>query len=160
MRQGSRPKIIAFVLAGICLAATASLAEAQSGTNGHDGGLMQAATERATGFDEARNVAGGLAARQGARKNDSVLNGLLIGAGVGALLGLIPDYYDDCEECHDSLYVSIAVGAGVGLLVDLLRRERPAVSPSRSDQPFKVGVAIAPGSIGVGGRLRWRRSGS
>lgn len=62
------------------------------------------------------------------KQRDSLLNGVLIGAGIGALLGLIPDYYDDCEECHDSLYASIAVGAGIGLVVDLLRSDRNAIA--------------------------------
>jgi hypothetical protein len=67
-----------------------------------------------------------------ARWNDPLWNGLLIGAAAGALLGLIPDHYDDCEECHDSLYASVAVGAGVGVLVDALRRKTVA-APSRTD---------------------------
>jgi hypothetical protein len=62
-----------------------------------------------------------------ATRRDSLLNGLLIGAAAGAALGLIPDYFDDCEECHDSLYASIAVGAGIGLLVD-------AFAPEPTDQ--------------------------
>jgi predicted lipid-binding transport protein (Tim44 family) len=64
------------------------------------------------------------------RGHDSLLNGILIGAAVGALAGLIPDYYDDCEECHDSLYGSIAVGAGVGLLIDALKRPSPSKAPA------------------------------
>lgn len=46
-------------------------------------------------------------------RRNSLLNGVLIGAGVGTLLGLIPDHDDDCEECHDSPYASIGVGARV-----------------------------------------------
>jgi hypothetical protein len=85
---------------------------------------------------------------------DSVLNGVLIGAGVGALLGLIPDYYDDCEECHDSLYASIAVGAGIGLLVDLLRSDtRTSPTPQRG---FDMSVAAGPRALGVHGVVRWR----
>lgn len=56
------------------------------------------------------------------RRHDPLWNGILIGMGIGAVAGLIPDYYDDCKECHDSLYGSIAFGAGVGLLVDALVR--------------------------------------
>jgi hypothetical protein len=93
---------------------------------------------------------------QRTRRHDSVLNGVLIGAGVGALLGLIPDYYDDCEECHDSLYASIAVGAGVGLLIDLLRTEKQTVSPAQSDGAFRLGIAAGPTSAGLGGTIRWR----
>ena len=61
------------------------------------------------------------------RRHDPLWNGILIGMGIGAVAGLIPDYYDDCEECHDSLYGSIAFGAGVGLLVDALIRSRRVV---------------------------------
>jgi hypothetical protein len=39
---------------------------------------------------------------------------VLTGAGIGALAGTIPDYYDDCEECHDSLYVSTVVAPQSG----------------------------------------------
>jgi ElaB/YqjD/DUF883 family membrane-anchored ribosome-binding protein len=95
-------------------------------------------------------------AAQPTTRRDSVLNGVLIGAGIGALLGLIPDHYDDCEECHDSLYGSIAVGAGVGLLIDLLRSDTRTVSPSRSDGGLRLGVAGGRRSVGVRGIVRWR----
>jgi hypothetical protein len=84
---------------------------------------------------------------------DPVWNGLIIGAGVGALLGLIPDHYDDCEECHDSLYASIAVGAGVGVLIDLLRNSKP--SPSTRDA-LRMSVTVSPRALGLAGRLGWR----
>jgi hypothetical protein len=93
-------------------------------------------------------------AAQVPKRRDSVLNGVLIGAGIGALLGLIPDYYDDCEECHDSLYASIAVGAGIGLVVDLLRADTRAASPARTDG-FRVGVAGSRKAVGVRGVVRW-----
>jgi hypothetical protein len=90
-------------------------------------------------------------------KRDSVLNGVLIGAGIGALAGLIPDYYDDCEECHDSLYWSIAVGAGVGLVVDLLRNKPAApTSTATPGKSVRVGAALGPGVLGLGGRVAWR----
>jgi hypothetical protein len=84
---------------------------------------------------------------------DAVWNGLLIGAGVGALFGLIPDHYDDCEECHDSLYASIAVGAGIGALIDLLRRNRPL--PSSKDA-LHMGVTVRSRSLELAGRIAWR----
>lgn len=60
-------------------------------------------------------------------RNDRLWNGLLIGVAGGALGGLIPDHFDDCDECHDSLYGSIAVGAGAGLILDALIRKQTLV---------------------------------
>jgi hypothetical protein len=89
-------------------------------------------------------------------RRDSVLNGVLIGAGVGALAGLIPDHYDDCEECHDSLYASIGVGAGVGLLVDALRVKSPASSQSGPQASLLLSVGSRSTRVRVAGILRWR----
>lgn len=91
----------------------------------------------------------------GKRPTDSLWNGVLIGAGVGALVGLIPDHYDDCEECHDSLYASIAVGAGIGLVVDLVRRPASSVRPA---DPPRVGVSVGVNRHHAGVQLRaaWR----
>ena len=89
-------------------------------------------------------------------RRDSVLNGVLIGAGVGALVGLIPDHYDDCEECHDSLYASIGVGAGIGLLVDALRVKSPASAPSGRQTSLLLGVGSRAARLRVVGVVRWR----
>ena len=89
-------------------------------------------------------------------RRDSLLNGVLIGAGVGALAGMVPDHYDDCEECHDSLYASIAVGAGVGLLVDALRVKSTA-SPQSGPQPsLHLGMSTRSTRVQVAGIVRWR----
>jgi hypothetical protein len=89
-------------------------------------------------------------------RRDSVLDGILIGAGVGALVGLIPDHYDDCKECHDSLYASIGVGAGVGLLVDVLRVKSATASPSGPPRSRLLGVESRSARVRVSGILRWR----
>jgi len=89
-------------------------------------------------------------------RRDSVLNGVLIGAGVGALAGLIPDHYDDCEECHDSLYASIGVGAGIGLLVDALRVKSTASSQSGPQASLLLSVGSRSARVRVAGILRWR----
>ena len=49
-------------------------------------------------FDAAEALARAQTRHSHPEQRDSVLNGVLIGAGLGALLGLIPDHYDDCEE--------------------------------------------------------------
>lgn len=103
----------------------------------------------------ARDVGQGPPSQTTKSRNDSLLNGLLIGAGVGAALGLIPDYYDDCEECHDSLYASIAVGAGIGLLVDAWRTDRQQANPSISVTPVRIDVAVKRRGIGVRAMIRW-----
>lgn len=89
-------------------------------------------------------------------RRDSLLNGALIGAGVGALVRLIPDHYDGCEECHDSLYASIGVGAGVGLLVALLRVKSSAASSSGPRTSLLLGVGPPSARVRVGGVVRWR----
>jgi hypothetical protein len=115
------------LLAAVCSTGLAPRAEAQSIPDG----LGVLAPERAFLVTDAGKDATGRQASAGTVKRDSVLNGVLIGAGVGALAGLIPDHYDDCEECHDSLYWSIGVGAGIGLLVDFLRN-KPAPPPGKN----------------------------
>ena len=89
-----------------------------------------------------------------ATRRDSLLNGLLIGAAAGAALGLIPDYFDDCEECHDSLYASIAVGAGIGLLVDALRTNQRTRHPQIGRVP--VDVAVRPRGVSIRTAIRWK----
>jgi hypothetical protein len=153
MQPASRRIRPALLLAALFSTAMLARAEAQTVTDGY--GVL--APERAfLGIPPEKGAADGQTSA-GPAKRDSVLNGVLIGAGIGALAGLIPDYYDDCEECHDSLYWSIAVGAGIGLVVDLLRNKPAAatstVTPGKSVQ---VGAALAPGVVGLRGRVSWR----
>jgi hypothetical protein len=89
-------------------------------------------------------------------KRDSLVDGLLVGAGLGALLGLIPDYYDDCEECHDALYVSTAVGAGVGVLIDLLRNPKAPACRTATDEGVALNLALGRGVVGVRGKIAWK----
>jgi len=82
---------------------------------------------------------------------------VLIGAAAGAALGLIPDYYDDCEECHDSLYASTAVGEGVGLLIDALRVSRRVVYETpTTGRPMHLEVAVGRHAVGLRAIVRWR----
>ena len=89
-------------------------------------------------------------------RRDPLWNGLLIGAAIGGALGLIPDYYDDCEECHDSLYASIAVGAGVGLLVDALRGQRRNGSSPSADDRVQIAAVSSRRGVGVRATVRWK----
>ncbi len=89
------------------------------------------------------------------RRDDPLWNGLLIGAAAGALLGLIPDHYDDCEECHDALYASVAVGAGVGLLVDALRRKSVATPNRTSGLALTMQPRRATRGVGVFAQFRF-----
>jgi hypothetical protein len=89
------------------------------------------------------------------KQRDSVLNGVLIGAGIGAVVGLIPDYYDDCGECHDPLYGSIVFGAGIGLLIDLLHNPSPKPSPSKQSD-LRLGLQVRGRAVSIAGRLAWR----
>jgi hypothetical protein len=113
------------------------------------GKLMLVVGERRVAIEE-RDVRKVVSSR-----HDPLWNGPLIGAAAGALLGLIPDYYDDCEECHDSLYVSMAVGAGVGLLVDVLRRERQTVYQAPAGGGIQFGLAVGRGRMGLAARVSW-----
>jgi hypothetical protein len=172
MRRTSRGAVVAISIAVAWTAMSGARVDAQpaatmsgqspfpSQTSVATGGRAADPTQRRWLFDRNFTVAAAPGAEQGAAQTpngrDSVLNGVLIGAGIGALLGLIPDHYDDCEECHDSLYASIAVGAGIGLIVDLLRTGTQSVSPSRSAGGLRVDIAAGRSAVGVRGSVRWR----
>ncbi len=88
------------------------------------------------------------------RRRDSPWNGVLVGAGIGALGGLVPDHYDDCAECHDALYGSIVAGAGIGLLTDLvMRSSRVIYRAPAGRQALSLGWQVTRGRTGV--TVRW-----
>lgn len=148
MRRLSSSMWLRTAFLAACVLAMASQAVAQTAAEPATAGLMQSALRE---LESAQTTQ---PARAGARR-DPVWNGVLIGAGIGTLVGLIPDYYDDCEECHDALWGSMAVGAGIGLAVDLLRNGKQGVSPPPSGRP-QLQVALDRHRVGVRGTVRWR----
>lgn len=72
---------------------------------------------------EARQVTG--------RENDSVLNGALIGAGVGIASGLalcrLTEPWENCRDDVGPMLRIGAIGAGIGIAIDALIRGRKIV---------------------------------
>jgi hypothetical protein len=93
------------------------------------------------------------------RQRDSLWNGILIGAGVGAVVGLavVPrTYCGNDTECRAIVTLAIGVpivagGAGIGALVDALRHERRE-KPRR----FDVAPVVGRGMRGV--QVQWNMS--
>ena len=65
------------------------------------------------------------------RDNDSVLNGALIGAGVGVASGLLlcrtTEPWENCIDDAGPMLRTGAIGAGVGIAIDLLIRGRKTI---------------------------------
>ena len=149
MRPFTQVVLVAFLVKLILAAEVAAQpAPLEQSSLGVEGEGLRFSVARALDIEQ------GPASQTTKRRNDSLLNGVLIGAGIGAVLGLIPDHYDDCDECHDSLYASIAVGGGIGLLVDALRTNRQPANPSISGVPAHLDVAVRRRGIGVRTMIR------
>jgi hypothetical protein len=93
------------------------------------------------------------------RRQDSVLNGLLIGAAVGAIPGiywLIADPNECTGLCPED-YASIALGAGIGALIDLAISKKVTVYTAASDRSrhVSVGPVISRNRKGVQLALRF-----
>lgn len=71
------------------------------------------------------------------RESDSLLNGALIGAGVGVASGLfLCTRMEPWRNCRDDVGPMLkmgAIGAGVGIAIDALIRKRKPVNPSSPD---------------------------
>jgi hypothetical protein len=62
------------------------------------------------------------------RQSDSLLNGAIIGAGVGVASGLafcnLMESWDTCRDDYRAMFTVGAIGAGVGIVVDALIRKK------------------------------------
>ena len=78
--------------------------------------------------DEMRRLNAGEVTRVRQRRNDSVLNGALIGAGVLVTTGLVMcNLMEPWENCRDDVGPMLklgAIGAGIGIAIDALIRGR------------------------------------
>jgi len=143
----SRSILSPFVLSLLGLLAVASLASAQTRSTAaaHTDGPPRSVFDRAA-IERAirRDITPGamnrfrLAQVSGrTRGRDSLMNGALIGAGVGALLGGVLAAGDDCDQTDDfggacglvggpavgaGILVGALCGAGIGVVVDALIR--------------------------------------
>lgn len=80
------------------------------------------------------------------RRNDSVLNGAIIGAAAGVASGLfLCRLTEPWENCRDDVGPMVrigALGAGIGIAIDALIRERETVYiPAGSSQVYVAPVA-------------------
>src|SRR5262245_8765349 len=76
-------------------------------------------------------------------QQDSVLNGVLIGAAIGAIPGvywLIADPNECTGLCPED-YVAIGVGALIGGLIDRAIKKKVTVSQARSPKTTKVTIS-------------------
>ena len=105
-----------------------------------------AVTLRASG----RLVTSPLASIRSVETPDSVLNGFIWGAGVGAGVGLVLIHYDEPR----TLPASVLIGGGLGSLLDAILSRRRLVytdGPSLRIAPF-----VSPSAAALGMSLEWR----
>jgi hypothetical protein len=89
------------------------------------------------------------------REGDSLKNGLLIGAGIGALSSLLlwaadDEEFCDAEECVLSAVFVTATYAGIGALIDHLVKGRTVVYRAPAD---RVSLSVAPYPVRRGAGL-------
>ncbi len=79
------------------------------------------------------------------RRSDSVLNGALIGAGVGVASGLVlcrlTEPWANCTDDVGPMLRAGAIGAGVGIVIDLLIRGRKTIYAA---EPGAAQLSAAP----------------
>jgi hypothetical protein len=105
-----------------------------------------AVTLRASG----RLVTSPLASIRSVETPDSVLNGFIWGAGVGAGVGLVLMSYDEPR----TLPASVLIGGGLGSLLDAVMSRRRLVYTDRAS--LRIAPVVSPSAAALGMSLEWR----
>ena len=141
------------VLATVLIMATAGTLSAQThGFTPKRGFTPERGPLAAAAGDELRRVEDQGAVRIERRKNDSVLNGALIGAAAGVGTGIAYCLMmEPWEICNDpgSLSLFGALGAGIGIGIDALIREREVIYKSENSTGLHVAPMVGRGTKGV-----------
>ena len=104
--------------------------------------------------DEMRRLHASEVTRVRQRRNDSLLNGALIGAGVLVTTGLVMcSMMEPWENCRDDVKPMLtlgAIGAGIGMAVDALLRDRDTTyNPTAGNTTLRVAPIVAARAKGV-----------
>ena len=80
---------------------------------------------------------------------DSVLNGFIWGAGVGAGVGLVLASYDEPR----TLPAAVLIGGGLGALLDAVMSRRRLVYTDRPS--LRIAPVVSPSAAALGMSLEW-----
>jgi hypothetical protein len=112
----------------------------------------------AAASDELRRLDAQQGARIERRRNDSVLNGALIGAAAGVASGLLlcrsMEPWEVCNDPGPLLRVG-ALGAAIGIGIDALIREREVIYGSTGSTELHLAPLVGRGTKGVQLGLRF-----
>ena len=112
----------------------------------------------AAASDELRRLEAQQGVRTERRRNDSVLNGALIGAAAGVASGLLlcrtTEPWEVCNDPGPLLRIG-ALGAAIGIGIDALIREREVVYGRADSTQLHVAPMVGRGSKGVQLGLRF-----
>jgi hypothetical protein len=91
-------------------------------------------------------------------RSDSIWNGLIIGAGAGALVGLASNVLNDCDahECGEAYAIPIGmgIGAAVGAGLDALWRHEPVLYRA-SETGRRLNIQVVAGKV-TAAKVSWR----
>ena len=141
------------VLATVLITASAGTSSAQTHDFTAERGPLAAAAS-----DELRRLDNQGAVRIERRRNDSVLNGALIGAAVGVASGLLlcraTEPWEVCNDPGPLVRVG-ALGAAIGIGIDALIREKEVVYGGPGSKQLHVAPMVGRDTKGVQFGLRF-----